>query len=159
MIRYRLQCSEEHQFEGWFQSSAAYEAQEAAHQVVCPLCGGRDVRRAVMAPRITQSRHQDVAGEATGQTVSEAPAPALMSNAAEAGRLGELIEEVRAMRRQLLQSSDYVGPRFAEEARRIHFEEAPNRAIHGEASADEVAALNEDGIDVLPLPRLPEDAS
>lgn len=75
----------------------------------------------------------------------------------ESERLRTMMREMRSLRDQILAKSEYVGPRFAEEARRIHFEEAPDRAIHGEATADDVKSLADDGVDVMPLPQLPDD--
>lgn len=165
MIRYRLECGAGHAFEAWFASSDAYDKQEAAGSVRCPMCGDARVRKALMAPSIASGRGKP---SSDGEPASAPPAsaPPASENAPAGERLGpppekvrEMFQTLRAMRDQVLAKSEYVGPRFAEEARRIHFEEAPERLIHGEASREEVEALAEDGIDVMPVPRLPDDLS
>ncbi|MFV0368141.1 MAG: DUF1178 family protein [Hyphomicrobiaceae bacterium] len=171
MIRYRLVCSRNHEFDAWFASSAAYEAQESGDQLVCPHCGDKVVTRAIMAPRISKSAKSAAASQRhgfhdqtpqtddtnTADTIPSPPAPALRPSGPEVQHLKSALSELHALRQKILSKSEYVGPRFADEARRIHEEEAPDRAIHGEATAEEVRELTEDGIDVTPIPRLPED--
>ena len=162
MIRYRLECAAGHGFEAWFSSSDGYDRQEAAGDVACPVCGDTRVRKALMAPSISTSRSKEagapplMAGEQG--TELESDSRQVMA-APDSAALRELHRSMRALRDQVLAKSEYVGPRFAEEARKIHFEEAPNRGIHGEATREEVAELAEDGVDVLPLPRLPDELS
>ncbi|MBL8567350.1 MAG: DUF1178 family protein [Hyphomicrobiaceae bacterium] len=167
MIRYRLECAAGHGFEAWFASSDTYDRQEAAGDVTCPVCGDARVRKALMAPSIATSRGRETralhlpAGEPGTEHAAEehATEPQQVMATPESAALRELHRSMRALRDQMLAKSEYVGPRFAEEARKIHFEEAPNRGIHGEATREEVAELAEDGVDVLPLPRLPDDLS
>ncbi|MFN3868121.1 MAG: DUF1178 family protein [Hyphomicrobiaceae bacterium] len=167
MIRYVLECAAGHSFESWFQSSAAYDRLEAAGELRCAHCGNGEVRKALMSPRIAAHRSSERDAESTSdespRQTSLTPAAAARSHgvlmAPESAELRELRTAFRAMRDAVLANSEYVGPRFAEEARRIHFEEAPDRGIYGEATAEDVKSLAEDGIDVLPLPRLPEDHS
>ncbi|MGQ0672406.1 MAG: DUF1178 family protein [Hyphomicrobium sp.] len=134
MIRYRLACRAGHDFEGWFQSSAAFDEQAAAGRVSCPVCGSADVGKAIMAPGLA-SGVRGVPGTARSEAL------ALMRR---------LRDEVRA-------EAEYVGQRFAEEARRVHRETAPPRAIYGEATVENAKSLLEEGIPVYPLSRLPED--
>lgn len=182
MIRYVLECAAGHSFESWFQSSDAYDRLEAAGELRCAHCGGGGVRKALMSPRIATGRaaRRDVevggaehAGEAAAvasvpaaqaQAQAQAQLPALprshgVLTGPSSAELAELRNAFRAMRDAVLAKAEYVGPRFAEEARRIHFEEAPDRGIYGEATAEEVKSLADDGIDVMPVPRLPEDHS
>ncbi len=156
MIRYRLECDAGHGFEAWFASSDAYDRQEAAGSVSCPVCGDVHVRKALMTPSIATSRSKEPC-EPQPSAPKTKPETAGVPTAPDPGVLRELHKSMRALRDQVLAKSEYVGPRFAEEARRIHFEEAPNRGIYGEATREEVAELEEDGLDIMPLPRLPED--
>lgn len=127
MIRYALRCQNEHSFESWFQSADGFDRLLAADQVSCPECGETNVEKAVMAPRVG--------------TGGKAPAPAQM--------LAKLKAHVEA-------NSDYVGPDFASEARKIHAGDAPERSIYGEAKPEEAKKLVEDGIPALPLPFIPK---
>ncbi|MBI1182475.1 MAG: DUF1178 family protein [Alphaproteobacteria bacterium] len=136
MIKYELKCREcEHQFEGWFADSAAYDEQSAAGELLCPVCAGADVGKAIMAPNIAVRRE--------GATPSRAQMAA------------ELRRMLMAVRRQVEENCDYVGDAFAEEARRIHAGEAEERGIFGEATADEADDLREEGIEVVAIPWLP----
>lgn len=158
MIKYQLKCSDGHEFEAWFASSTAYETLECEGRLVCAHCASTDVKRAVMAPRIA-SRPAKPPAHHAAIPVSHAPATSALppAGSADAERLHALMREVRTVRDKILEKSEYVGPRFAEEARRIHFDEAPDRAIHGEATTDEARELADEGIDVMPIPRLPDD--
>jgi hypothetical protein len=135
MIRYALACEEGHEFEAWFGSADAYDRQAEARSVVCPVCCSTRVEKAPMAPYVARGR-----GE------SRKPQRQRKSYAM-----------LRKLRDELTANSDYVGPKFPEEARKIHYEEAPQRSIHGEATSEEARELDEEGIAVFPLPLLPED--
>jgi hypothetical protein len=137
MIRYALTCEEGHGFEAWFGSSDAYDEQAEAHVIVCPACGSAQVKKSPMAPHVAK-RHAEIP---TPPPV-EQPRPYAM---------------LRKLRAELTANSDYVGPKFPEEARKIHFDEALGRAIHGEATPQEAQELDEEGVPIFPLPRLPED--
>jgi hypothetical protein len=154
MILYRLQCKKGHQFEAWFASSAAYDKQAKREQLSCPKCGTSKVSKALMAPAVPKRRSR-------AKPRPEAPPPAIAEPARpETYRLaahGELAAAMRRLRAEIESKSEYVGPRFPEEARKIHHEEAPPRGIHGEATAEEAKALSEEGIEFFPLPILPED--
>lgn len=157
MIRYQLKCGNDHTFEGWFSSSKAYDAQSRRKQVTCPMCGTTNVEKAIMSPRVARSRSRKAAPavEAPSETLPAEPASRQqhMLN----GEQRKLLGMMRKLRDEMLSKSDYVGPNFAEEARRIHNEEAPARGIHGEATPDEVAELKEEGVKVYPVPVLPDD--
>ena len=148
MILYQLKCKKGHEFEAWFANSAAYDKQAKRGQLSCPKCGSAQVAKAPMAPRIAKR------GKAkTAEKPVEAPKPERRRVAAH----GELVSAMRKLRAEIEAKSEYVGPRFSEEARKIHYEEVPARGIHGEATADEAKALSEEGIEFFPLPILPED--
>lgn len=146
MIRYKLQCHKRHEFEGWFKSIAAYDRQAKRGLVECPQCGSIKVEKAIMAPRLAKSKEES------------APIPVANPEAAKkAATRQEMIDLMRKLRAEIEKNSDYVGPKFAEEARKIHYEEAESRGIHGEATPNEARELLEEGIEVYPLPALPED--
>ena len=137
MIKYSLRCSEGHEFEAWFSNSAAYETQVAARQILCPNCGSDRIEKALMAPNVMSGRSRET---------ELGPNPQ-----------AEIVAMVRKLREHVAQNSEYVGPRFAEEARKIHNEEAEARGIHGEASDQDVKLLKEEGVEFYPLPALPEE--
>ena len=141
MIEYRLTCDNGHRFDAWFKSAAAIEDQHGRGVVSCPACQSTTVVKAPMAPSIGRSGTEKVS---------------LSAGHPDHARLRQAMIEFR---RRVTSTADNVGDRFAEEARRIHFNEADPRAIYGEATRDEVAGLLEDGIEFMPLPNLPDDAN
>jgi hypothetical protein len=142
MIVFDLQCgSQGHVFEAWFGSTADYEAQRARGLVACPICGDQQIDKAVMAPRVGSKGNQLPAPTGDSQMVASAP-----------GEAKEMLRALAEMQRQILAQSDYVGERFADEARSIHLGEAPVRSIYGQATADQTKSLLEDGIAVASLP-------
>lgn len=154
MIRYNLICGQGHEFEAWFAGSAAYDEQRAGSRITCPQCGSADVAKALMAPSVSTSRSR--AGRtaergADHQSEKKVPVAGQHSIPPEAMAL------LREFRDKVTADAEYVGPQFAEEARKIHYGEREETGIYGEAAADEVKSLNEEGIEVLPLPVLPED--
>lgn len=160
MIHYQLRCSADHAFDGWFRDSAAFDVQAGRGMVECPVCGDTRVNRALMAPRIAKSRPvlDGRTGEAAATppaTVSEKPAPGKL--AAEKGAV--LPDKVRAalqrLRSEVERNCDYVGPDFAEEARRIHNGDADSRGIYGESTPEQAEALADEGIEVARIPWLP----
>jgi hypothetical protein len=156
MICYRLRCKKGHEFEAWFASSAAYDRQEKRDLLSCPNCGTNKVSKALMAPRISRRKGRPAvkAPDEPAQAIAEKPArPETQRVAAHR----ELAAAMRRLRAEIEAKSEYVGPRFSEEARKIHYEEVPARGIHGEATAEEAKALREEGIEFFPLPPLPED--
>jgi hypothetical protein len=147
MIHYDLICDGGHAFDGWFRNSAAYDEQAGKGLVTCTVCGSAKVEKQLMAPGIpAKSNRRDAA-------------PKTMISGPVDPRLTAMIEMVREIRRNVEENAEYVGGRFAEEARKIHYEESEHRGIYGEASPDEAEALIEEGIAVHPLPRLPEDGN
>jgi hypothetical protein len=140
MIRYALRCDRDHEFEMWFRSSGDYDRSRKARRVECPDCGSTAIVKAPMAPAVAGTHREEKMPVA-------APDP----------RKVALREAMMALRKQVIDGADYVGPRFAEEARKIHYNEVEARGIYGEASGDEAKALAEEGIGFMPLPPGPED--
>ncbi len=131
MIRYALKCEKGHAFESWFQSADAFDALREKGMVSCPQCGGSEVKKAVMAPRVGAGRGLSPPEEESARALAK-------------------------MRARIEAESDYVGDRFASEARAMHLGEVPERSIYGEARPEEARALIEDGVPVLPLPFMPK---
>ena len=146
MILYQLHCDQNHQFEGWFKNSEAYDTQAARRLVSCPICNSITVDKAPMAPRVLKGNRskansqEETAHDHGNETITITNAPSAFFTA-----LAELRKTIEA-------NSENVGDRFSEEARRIHYGEAKRRSIHGEASLDDLQVLDEEGIDVAPLP-------
>lgn len=131
MILFDLKCHKDHVFEAWFKDSRAYESQAKAGKIVCPVCASSKVGKALMAPSISSSRNKAKA---------------------EADAQAEMRRMLLKLRDQVEKNCDYVGPQFAEEARKIHYGEADPRGIYGEASEAEAAELAEEGIEVGRIP-------
>jgi len=168
MIRYALNCDQDHAFESWFANSAAYDKQAKRGLVACPVCGSAKVEKAIMAPRLAANLGQGTAEPAPSTPSSPnpmpppqpAPMPAIppqtpvaMMSAAER----ELRHKLKELRDHITKNAHYVGPRFPEEARKIHYGETEHRSIYGEASPEEAKQMHEEGIEFHPLPILPED--
>lgn len=138
MIVYDLVCTAAHRFEAWFGSSADYDSQQNHGLLECPLCGCGDVGKAVMAPAVPAKSNQ----QGSRHNVA----------------LAEPAEQLLMLQRAFEASSDYVGDRFAAEARAIHAA-GESRSVHGEASADDVKALRDEGVPLMPLPFRPRASS
>ena len=147
MITYQLICFDGHEFEGWFKNSTAYEEQAQAGHISCPVCGDFRVEKGIMAPAVkgsvTKAKGRDTVGPA------EPPPQAAPKVQQYFSGLRKFIEE----------NSEYVGRKFPEEARKIHYREVEQRTIRGTASTDEARALVEEGVEIMALPRLPEKAN
>jgi hypothetical protein len=156
MIRYSLRCERGHAFESWFQSSSAYESQEKRKLVSCPSCGSVKVERAIMAPQIVSKKGREnpapVAAEAASTEVAATEStPLLMAQER------ELRAKIKELRDHITKNADNVGERFPNEARKMHYGDIEHRPIYGEASPDEARALIDEGVEVSPLPVLPDD--
>ena len=154
MIHYNLRCARGHAFESWFQSSSAYETQEKRRLVNCPICGSAEVERAIMAPQIVSKKGREVAVAApapAAEVATPASTPLLMAQER------ELRTKLKELRDHIVKSADNVGERFPVEARKMHYGDIEHRPIYGEASPDEARALIEEGVEVTPLPVLPDD--
>ncbi|MEL6299844.1 MAG: DUF1178 family protein [Pseudomonadota bacterium] len=171
MIRYQLECSDRHRFESWFANSAAYDRQAGAGLIECPVCQSTKVRKAIMAPNVSpRTRQKGAASQqaapaptpdaapGTSLVPVAAPSPAMkVSNTGAPSEAEKVVAFMRAVRAAATANADDVGGKFAEEARKIHYGETEQRAIYGEATAEEAAELLEEEIPFMPLPTLPED--
>ncbi len=139
MISFNLICEHDHAFEAWFRNNADFDGQKKRDLVSCPQCGSTKVEKALMAPAVSTGKKRDQIALAMGEKQKQALA-----------QLKELSKKVR-------ENADYVGDKFAEEARKIHFGETEARGIYGEATTDEAKALVDEGVEFLPLPVFPEE--
>jgi hypothetical protein len=158
MIRYNLRCDRGHGFESWFQSSSAYESQEKRKLVNCPTCGSAKVERAIMSPQIVSKKGRDKApmpAEAADAPSTEVTAPT--STPLLMAQERELRAKLKELRDHITKNADNVGERFPNEARKMHYGDIEHRPIYGEASPDEARALIDEGVEVSPLPMLPDD--
>ena len=154
MIRYNLRCERGHAFESWFQSSQAYETQEKRQLINCPSCGSAKVERAIMAPQIVSKKSRDRAVPAPApatETTTPASTPLMMAQER------ELRAKLRELRDHIVKNADNVGERFPNEARKMHYGDIEHRPIYGEASPEEARSLIDEGVEVSPLPVLPDD--
>jgi hypothetical protein len=147
MIRYDLICDQGHEFDSWFRDSAAFDKQAKKRLIACPACESTKISKQLMAPGIP----------AKSNTKPEVPAKVFAGTPDP--RQAMLMKMMRELRKHVETNADYVGDRFAEEARRIHYNEAEQRGIYGEATREDADALIEEGIEVHPLPVLPEDGN
>jgi hypothetical protein len=155
MIKYALTCNKGHGFEAWFTDSGTCDKQLKRGLVTCPHCNSSRVEKALMAPNVSpRTRKKAVASAPRGPAATvQAASPAAMPPSIPK----EVLELMRKVRQEVAEKAEYVGSRFADEARKIHYDEAPARGIYGEATAEDAKALMEEGVEFYPLPRLPED--
>jgi hypothetical protein len=139
MIRFSLHCDNDHDFDGWFRSGEDFETQNKRGLVSCPTCHSAKVEKALMAPAVTTGR--------------KAEKVALIAS----DEQRKMMAMVKEMAENVRKTADYVGDKFAEEARKIHFGDAEARGIYGEATVEEARQLADDGVEFMPLPLLPED--
>ncbi len=147
MIRYNLSCDKGHEFDGWFRDSAAYDTQRKRGLVECAHCGSSKVDKQIMAPSISTKGNK-----------KSGPAQTMMMPPSDP-RMQAMLQVMREMRAHVEKTAENVGEKFADEARKIHYNEAEKRGIFGNATFEDAKALVEEGIDVMPLPRLPEDGN
>ena len=148
MILYKLTCENRHDFDAWFKDSESCDAQLGAGQVSCPSCGATKVGKALMAPRVAKVRKAAKSGP-----------PRQVTNDPHAAARAEIMKALRELRRHVEANCDYVGERFPEEARRIHYGETEHRDIYGETSPEEARKLHDEGIEVYGIPWLPRHDS
>ena len=153
MIRYSLRCERGHALESWFQSSSAYDSQRKRGLVACPSCDSTKVEKAIMAPRIARKGKSKSATEPVTAPTDDTSSTSLVM----APQERELLSKLRELRDHVLKNADDVGNKFPEEARKMHYGDIEQRAIYGEATADEARSLVDEGIDVAALPVLPDD--
>src|SRR6201993_5211096 len=172
MIRYALNCDQGHNFESWFANSSAFDKQAKRGLVTCPICGSAKVEKAIMAPNLASNLAGSLGHSGTAEPRPPTPTPpaspppqaaplppnptktpvAMMSSAER-----ELRHKLKELRDHITKNAHYVGPRFPEEARKIHYGEAEHRSIYGEASPEEAQQLHEEVIEFHPLPILSDD--
>jgi len=153
MIHYQLQCDQDHEFDGWFNDSAGFEKQAKRGLIECPACGATAVRRALMTPAVSTRDAPDPKPPVPVQQVlppapPKAPNPGMPMPA-------RMIAMLQRMRAEVEKNCDYVGPEFAEEARKIHRGEAEQRGIYGETTKEEAETLADEGIEVHGIPWVP----
>ena len=139
MIRFSLSCEQGHDFDAWFRSNDDFDQQKKRGFVECPSCGSAKVEKALMAPAVSTGRKREKIALAMGEQQRKA------------------LAEIKALAEKIKENADYVGPKFAEEARKIHFGEAEARGIYGEATQEEAQSLAEDGVGFMPIPVFPDD--
>jgi hypothetical protein len=157
MIRYDLRCEHGHAFDSWFQSSSAYESQVKRKLVTCPVCDSAKIEKAIMAPQIVSRKGREkpvpapVAEAPVADSTPSESTPLLMAQER------ELRAKLRELRDHIVKNADNVGERFPNEARKMHYGDIEHRPIYGEASPEEAKALIDEGVEVSPLPVLPDD--
>lgn len=152
MIRYDLVCDKGHEFDGWFSDSASYDTQAKRGFVECAHCGSSRIEKQMMAPNVGAKANR-----------KSAPTQQMVAQPMMAGPVDPRMQAMMAMMREMLshveKTAENVGDSFAKEARKIHYGETEERGIYGNATRDEAVELIEEGIEVHPLPRLPEDGN
>lgn len=151
MIRYDLRCACRHAFDGWFRSSADFDAQASRGLLDCPVCGSSKVEKALMAPAV---RLKAAAKTASSGTEADAP---VESVALVDDRQAKLRGMLRELKKHVTETVEDVGETFPRVARQMHAEEIKRRPIRGKATADEAKALAEEGVPIQPLPNFPDD--
>ncbi|MCH8925775.1 MAG: DUF1178 family protein [Proteobacteria bacterium] len=169
MILYDLRCRRGHVFEAWFRDSAAYDDQVEAGEVACPTCGSKKVEKAPMAPRLAKGGlSKGGLAKGSGETGEVQPAEARTAETehaeaetakAETAKAAEAMRALRGLRRKVEDNFDYVGPQFAEEARKIHYGEADAHNIYGETSDEEAKELRDEGVAFTRIPWAPRQDS
>lgn len=139
MIRFSLACEGGHSFEAWFRNGEDFDRQKESGLVSCPSCGSSEVNKALMAPSVSTGRKKEKIALAIGEQQKQA------------------LEQLKELSKKVRDNAEYVGEKFAEEARKIHFGETEKRGIYGEANLEEVKELAEDGVEIMPLPVFPDD--
>ena len=139
MIVYDLICKKNHRFEGWFSCQKNFDKQKTANQIVCPVCGSTQVGKQLSAPYISTKSATKVKQKVANTSLN-----------------GEAVETLRKkVLEHIVKNSDDVGKDFPEEARKIYYNEKPERSIRGQATAEDVQELKEEGIEVLGIPEVP----
>ncbi|MFA6264497.1 MAG: DUF1178 family protein [Pseudolabrys sp.] len=152
MIKYTLACDKGHEFDSWFADSGAYDKQARRGLVTCPHCGSAKVEKAIMAPRLAGTRKRKAPRDAVPAPAAEKSPVAVMSPVEQ-----ELRAKLKELREHITKNADNVGEKFPEEARKMHYGETEHRSIFGVASVDDARELADEGIDVHPLPSLPDE--
>ena len=173
MIKYQLICDQNHEFEGWFQASAAFDAQAESGLLRCPLCDSDQVKRALMTPNLASPKRRKAiepplavpapkpANPPLTNPTPANPTPAQQlappTKSEQVQAFGAALAELRQLQQKITKDCRDVGDNFAEEARKIHYGEAEAEGIYGRTTHEEREALEDEGIDVLDMPWLPPD--
>ena len=177
MIKYQLICGQNHEFEGWFQGSAAYDEQVTNGLLRCPLCDNDQVKRALMTPNLASPKRRELTDPSpcdhlpaaepaapgpaasmpvpSGHTAAPDRAPVIRAEQVQA--FGAALTELRQLRRKIIKECRDVGDNFAEEARKIHYGEAEAKGIYGQATTEERESLKDEGIEIFDMPWVPSD--
>jgi hypothetical protein len=147
MIRYDLICDKGHEFDGWFSNSASYDKQAKRGLVECTHCGTTKIKKQIMSPGIPSKSNK------------KSEPSVRMSAGPVDPRAEAMVQMMRDYRKHVETNAENVGKNFAEEARKIHYKETEERGIYGQTSSEEAAALIEEGIEIHPIPVLPEDGN
>jgi len=139
LIRFSLHCDHEHEFEAWFRNNDDFDTQKKRGFVECPTCGSKKVEKALMAPSVSTGRKKEKIALAMGEAQKQAMA------------------QLKVLSEKMRENADYVGDKFADEARKIHFGETEARGIYGEATPEEAKGLLDDGVEFMPIPVFPDD--
>ncbi len=142
MIHLNLICDQSHEFDGWFSSSRDFDDQVKRGLVACPSCNSMKIDRALMAPSVSTSRKKEKLAVATIDAAQR-----------------QMVQEMKKLRDKITDGAEDVGRRFPEEARKIHYGETDARGIYGEANREEVESLLDEGVEIAPLPPVPDDAN
>ena len=161
MIKYTLVCDHKHTFESWFANSEAYDKQVKRKLVTCPICDSAKVEKALMAPRLNARGNKRKTGKseavAAMQEVAAVAAPDTSPVVNVSPEEKEFRAKLKELRDHIVKNADNVGRKFPEEARKMHYGETEHRSIYGEASPEEAKELIEEGVELHPIPVLPED--
>ena len=142
MISFNLCCDQDHEFSGWFASSSQFDEQVAKGYVTCPVCDSAKVSKSLMSPQVSTGRQKEKVALATQDMNRQ-----------------EIARQMKELHDKMTDGAEDVGQRFPEEARKIHYGESEKRGIYGEANRDEVKSLLDEGVEIVPLPTLTEDAN
>ena len=151
MIHYDLRCSQDHAFDGWFKDSSAFDKLAKRGLVECPHCGDGKVERALMRPAVAKRENLPAPVSAPTPKPAEAPSAAVAGMPVPA----QMRAVLQRMRAEVEKNCDYVGPNFAEEARKIHRGESEKRGIYGETSPEQAESLADEGIEFSRIPWVP----
>lgn len=150
MILYDLLCDKDHEFESWFKSSSAYDTLRKRNNISCPICGTEKVRKAPMAPRISKSGFGEAEVDTPALDTKAAPPAEKTEDMAQA--MNKAVEAIKELQATIEKNFENVGEKFPEEARKIHYGEADERGIYGEASVEEAQELIEEGVEIASVP-------
>ncbi|HSU07038.1 MAG TPA: DUF1178 family protein [Acetobacteraceae bacterium] len=157
MMHYQVRCSRDHEFDGWFKDSAAFDRQTSLGLIECPTCGDKAVTRAIMAPALASRPRSTPIAPPSPQATPDAKTPATPQPTGAVA--GPMPDHLRAMlqrlRNEVERNCDYVGPQFADEARKMHRGESDRRGIYGETTPTEAESLADEGIEVSRIPWVP----